>query len=42
MGVAQVRSIDWTKLIGSGILHTKMMVIDGIRTFQIHFEKLIF
>jgi phospholipase D3/4 len=32
MGVAEVRSINWSQLVGSGILHTKLMVIDGIRT----------
>eukprot|EP01122_Echinamoeba_exundans_P017931 TRINITY_DN987_c0_g1_i1.p1 TRINITY_DN987_c0_g1~~TRINITY_DN987_c0_g1_i1.p1 ORF type:complete len:441 (-),score=105.62 TRINITY_DN987_c0_g1_i1:14-1336(-) len=29
MGVATVRSINWVSLIGSGILHTKFMIVDG-------------
>eukprot|EP01119_Soliformovum_irregulare_P000831 TRINITY_DN10616_c0_g1_i1.p1 TRINITY_DN10616_c0_g1~~TRINITY_DN10616_c0_g1_i1.p1 ORF type:complete len:619 (+),score=143.49 TRINITY_DN10616_c0_g1_i1:696-2552(+) len=28
MGIATVRSIDWVKLIGAGILHTKLIIID--------------
>ena len=29
MGVASVQDLDITKLLGSGILHTKMWVVDG-------------
>jgi len=28
MGVAEVRSINWAKLVGGGILHTKVIVVD--------------
>jgi phospholipase D3/4 len=29
MGVAEVRSLNVTRLVGSGILHTKMWIVDG-------------
>ena len=29
MGVASVQNLDITKLLGSGILHTKLWVVDG-------------
>jgi len=29
MGVAKVRSLDWTKLVSSGILHTKLLISDN-------------
>lgn len=28
LGVAEVRSLDFKKLVGAGILHTKLMVVD--------------
>lgn len=27
-GLAQVRSINWSKLVGQGILHTKLIIVD--------------
>ena len=29
----EVRSINWSQLNGDGILHTKMMVVDGIHAY---------
>lgn len=29
LGAAEVRSINFTRLIGRGILHTKLWVVDG-------------
>ncbi|KYR01470.1 phospholipase D3 [Tieghemostelium lacteum] len=33
MGAAEVRSINWTRLEGSGILHTKVIVIDDTSAY---------
>ncbi len=27
-GIAQVRSINWEQLVGAGILHTKLIIVD--------------
>ncbi|GAM29230.1 hypothetical protein SAMD00019534_124060 [Acytostelium subglobosum LB1] len=33
MGAAQVRTINWEALVGAGILHTKMIVVDRINAY---------
>ncbi|EFA85148.1 phospholipase D3 [Heterostelium album PN500] len=33
MGVAQVRTINWPSLVGNGILHTKMIVVDKTNAY---------
>jgi phospholipase D3/4 len=29
LGVAEVKNLDWTKLVGLGVLHTKMIIVDN-------------
>ncbi|KAF2069645.1 hypothetical protein CYY_009039 [Polysphondylium violaceum] len=33
MGAAEVRSINWAKLVGGGILHTKVIVVDQMNVY---------